>query len=345
MAPDIDAPRFAVQNLRQRTTTGCHPLTTAIISLIALLLVLAAAWAAYLAWTTRRIAARSEKQIPMAGKTLEIGGDRIHYVDQGQGRPILFVHGLGGQLHHFRHPLFGVMGNDYRLIAIDRAGSGYSTRMSSGARIPQQAELIARFIDKLGLEKPLLVGHSLGGAIALRVALDHADKISGLALLSPLTHFIPAPPKEFGGLYIRSPLMRRVIANTLAVPMSMKNAQQTLDFVFGPQRVPADYAIAGGGYLGLRPGQFHATSSDLVAVEQDLPQQVERYGEIKMPVGILFGSSDRVLRHTEHGLAMQGKVEGIEVEILEGVGHMPQFVEADKVASFIRRIASRAFAA
>ncbi|MEX0407018.1 alpha/beta fold hydrolase [Aquibium sp. LZ166] len=320
-------------------------MTTAVIALIALLLVAAAGFTAYLSWTTHRIASRSEAQIPMAGKTVSIGGDRIHYVDQGKGRPILFVHGLGGQLHHFRHPLFSVMGEGYRLVAIDRAGSGYSTRVSSGARIPEQADLIAKFIDALGLEKPLLVGHSLGGAIALRVALDHPDRISGLALISPLTHFIPTPPKEFGGLYIRSPLMRRVVANTLAVPASLKNAQQTLDFVFGPQPVPAEYAIAGGGYLGLRPSHFHATSSDLVAVEQDLPQQVGRYGEIRMPVGILFGSRDRVLHHTHHGLAMQGKIEGIDIEILDGIGHMPQFVEAEKVASFIRRIADRAFAA
>ena len=64
-----------------------------------------------------------------------------------------------------------------------------------------------------------------------------------------------------------------------------------------------------------------------------------------MPVGILFGSRDRVLHHTHHGLAMQGKIEGIDIEILDGIGHMPQFVEAEKVASFIRRIADRAFAA
>ncbi|MFN3547225.1 MAG: alpha/beta fold hydrolase [Mesorhizobium sp.] len=305
----------------------------------------AAGWLGWNALVTRRLAADAERRIPRIGKTVTIGGDAIHYVDQGAGRPILFVHGLGGQLHHFRQTLFPAMGDGFRLVAMDRPGSGYSTRVSSGARIPQQAEAIAKFIDAVGLEKPLLVGHSLGGAIALRVALDHPDKISGLALISPLTHHIPTPPKEFGGLYIRSPLMRRIIAATLAVPAGLKTAQQTLDFVFGPQPVPADYAIGGGGYLGLRPSHFYATSSDIVAVEQDLPGQMERYGEIAMPVGILFGSRDRVLHHTRHGLAMEGKVEGIDIEILEGIGHMPQFVEAEKVADFVRRMAGKAFGA
>jgi len=304
-----------------------------------------AGWLGVNALTTRRLAADAERRIPRVGKTVTIGGDAIHYVDEGAGRPILFVHGLGGQLHHFRHTLFPAMGDGFRLVAMDRPGSGYSTRVSSGARIPEQAEAIARFIDAVGLDRPLLVGHSLGGAIALRVALDHPDKIAGLALISPLTHYVPTPPKEFGGLYIRSPLMRRIIAATLAVPAGLKVAPQTLDFVFGPQPVPADYAICGGGYLGLRPSHFHATSSDLVAVEQDLPGQMERYGEIKMPVGILFGSRDRVLHHTRHGLAMEGRIEGIDIEILEGIGHMPQFVEAEKVAAFVKRLAGKAFGA
>ncbi|MDN2581590.1 alpha/beta hydrolase [Aquibium sp. ELW1220] len=306
-------------------------------------LLAAAGWLGWNALATRRLAADAEKRIPRIGKTVVVGGDAIHYVDQGSGRPILFVHGLGGQLHHFRQTLFPAIGGGFRLVAMDRPGSGYSTRVSSGARIPQQAEAIAKFIDAVGLEKPLLVGHSLGGAIALRVALDHPDKISGLALISPLTHYVPTPPKEFGGLYIRSPLMRRIIAATLAVPAGMKTAQQTLDFVFGPQPVPADYAIGGGGYLGLRPGHFYATSTDLVAVEQDLPGQMERYGEIAMPVGILFGSRDRVLHHTRHGLAMEGRIKGIDIEILEGIGHMPQFVESEKVAGFVKRIAAKAF--
>lgn len=300
---------------------------------------------AYFVVTTRRIAAHAESRIPMIGKTVEVGGDRIRYVERGDGPPILFVHGLGGQLHHFDHPLFPAMGDGYRLIAIDRAGSGYSTRRASGPRLPEQADLIARVIDELGLDRPLVVGHSLGGAISLTLALRHPDKVAGLALIAPLTHYVPAPPEAFGGLYIRSPLLRRVIAETLAIPMSLKTARAALDVVFGPQKPTEDYAYAGGGYLGLRPSHFYAVSSDLVAVEQDLPDIQKRYGELKMAVGILFGDRDQILDHQAQGLAMQGRVEGIEIEILEGIGHMPQFVVADRVAQFVRRMAARAFAA
>ena len=64
-----------------------------------------------------------------------------------------------------------------------------------------------------------------------------------------------------------------------------------------------------------------------------------------MPVGILFGTEDRILNYERHGLSMTDRIPGIELEIVEGVGHMPQYAETERVVAFIRRIAGRAFAA
>ena len=304
---------------------------------------IAAAVIGYFVLATRRIAADAERLVPPNGKFVTVGDSRIHYVEAGEGPPILFIHGLGGQLHHFRHPLFGEL-DGYRLVALDRPGSGYSSRSyGASGRLPDQAETIVGFIRALGLEKPLLVGHSLGGTVALAVALDHPDAISGIALLAPLTHMEGEVPPEFKGLYIRSPLRRWLMANTMAVPASLKYAPQTLDFVFGPQKWPADYVVEGGGMAGLRPSHFFATASDTVAIEHDLARIEARYGEISLPAGILFGSADRVLDHEKHGAPMQKHIPGLDLEILEGIGHMPQFVARDRVAAFIRRIAERAF--
>lgn len=302
--------------------------------------------AAYLAWVTRRIARNAERAVPATGRFVTVDGNRIHYVERGDGRPIVMIHGLGATLHHLRRPLMEEFGDGYRLIAMDRPGSGYSTRAAGlDGRLSEQARQTVAFIDALGLEKPLLVGHSLGGAIALAVALDHPDKISGLALIAPLTHYEEEPPEEFRALAIASPLRRRIIANTLAVPMSVKNAPKTIAFVFGPQQPPEDYAVAGGALVGLRPGHFYATSTDLVALRHDLPQLQTRYGEIDMPAGILFGTEDRVLDFERQGLSMRGRIAGLDLEIVEGVGHMPQYAVTDRVVAFIRRVAERAFAA
>lgn len=311
-----------------------------VLSAIFLIVFLAAG---YFVLATRRIAERAERTIPPAGKFIDIGGNQIHYVEQGEGRPIVFVHGLGGQLHHFRHPTFPTLPG-YHLIALDRPGSGYSVRAAgASARLPEQARVVADFIATLGLEKPLLVGHSLGGAVALTVALNHPEAISGVVTLAPLTHMEDAIRAEFKALYIKSTPKRWLIANTTAVPASLKYAPQTLDFVFGPQKWPEDYIIAGGGMLGLRPSHFFATSSDIVAIEQDLGAIEKRYGEITVPAAMMFGSGDRVLDHKRHGLPMRDKIAGLDFVLLDGHGHMLQFMAKGEVADLVKRTAQKAF--
>lgn len=294
---------------------------------------------------TRLIAAKAERLVPARGKFVEIDGNRIHYVEEGEGRPIVFLHGLGAQLHHFRHTLFGRFGAGYRLIALDRPGSGYSVQAgAAGGRLPEQAALVRRFIEELRLERPLVVGHSLGGAVALALAVEHPEAISGIALLSPLTHLEARTRQRFDLLYVPSRLWRRVLAYTVAIPLSLRYAEPTMAFIFAPQAVPEDYMIAGGGWLGLRPAHYFATSTDVVAVEQDLGRIERRYGEIAMPAGILFGAADRVIGEAVHGEPMLDKIQGLDFERVDGLGHMPQFVEAERVVAFIQRIAKRAFA-
>jgi pimeloyl-ACP methyl ester carboxylesterase len=300
--------------------------------------------AGYFVLATRRIAARAERLVPASGKFLDIAGNRIHYVEAGEGPPIVFIHGLGGQLHHFRHPIFPLLPG-YRLITLDRPGSGYSMRAAGAtARLPEQAEVVAKFIKTLGLERPLLVGHSLGGAVALTVALNHPDSISGVVTLAPLTHMEDEIRAEFRSLYITSKLKRWLIAQTTAVPTSLKYAPQTLAFVFGPQKWPEDYIVAGGGMLGLRPSHFYATASDIVAIEKDLGAIEARYGEIGMPAAMMYGTADRVLDHRRHGLPMRDKIAGLDFDLVEGQGHMLQFTASERVAGLIKRAAAKAFA-
>lgn len=319
-------------------------LVSILLWLVAGVLALAVVIVTSLVAATLWIAAKAERLVPVSGRFVEIDGNRIHYVEEGEGRPIVFVHGLGAQIHQFRHTLFDHFGPGYRLIALDRPGSGYSVRATGATgRLPEQAEILRRFIEKLGLERPLVVGHSLGGAVTLTLAVEHPEAISGIALLAPLTHLEAGVREKAGLLYIRSRLWRGIMAYTVAIPTSLRYARQTLEFIFSPQAVPADYMINGGGWLGLRPTHFHATSTDFVAVEEDLARIEQRYGEIAMPSGILFGTADRVIDMRIHGEPMKDRIGGLDFEMVDGLGHMPQFAEPDRVIAFIKRIAERAF--
>jgi pimeloyl-ACP methyl ester carboxylesterase len=275
-----------------------------------------------LALFTLFIRRRVQAAVPPLGRFVQVGETRLHIVERGSGPPLVLVHGLGAQLRNFTYALVDRLAANFRVICVDRPGCGYSTRPARvSASLPGQAATIAKLLAELGLEKPFIVGHSYGGAVALALALNHSENVGGLALIAPLTHAQEAAPAAFTDLVIASPRLRKLIAWTVAVPASMAAGAKVLSLVFRPDAVPADFATAAGGLLALRPGQFYSASSDLVGVNDDLPAMEARYSSIRMPVGILFGRGDEILRYQDHGVAMQSKIPGLVLSLVDG-GHM-----------------------
>lgn len=296
--------------------------------------------AAYSGATARRL----EKAVPRDGELIEVAGQTIHYTDSGgSGPPIVMIHGLAGQLRNFARAMVDDLARDYRVIRIDRPGSGYSPRAAStSARLRVQAETVAELIRILKLDRPLIVGHSLGGALALSIALNHPDVVGGLALITPLTQVqaIEAVPEVFRGLVIRSPALRKAVAWTVATPLGMARAEQSLREVFAPEPVPADFGTEGGGLLAMRPNNFYASSSDLVELEGELEGMVERYPTLQVPVSILYAEADNILDYRLHGERTAGEIPGATFELAEG-GHMLPYTRPEVGAAFVRRAAER----
>lgn len=283
-----------------------------------------------------------EKAAPPQGRFLEVDGERLHVLDVGEGPPVVLIHGLGGQMGNFTHSLVGRLRADFRVVAFDRPGSGYSTRSPKAPpNFRAEADTLASAIRALKLDRPLVVGHSFGGAVALALALDHPDCVGALALVSPATHPPDAAPRAFRALAIQSRMLRRLFAWTVATPAGLIASKWTLGEVFAPESPPADFGTKGGGLLALRPGNVWATSSDLVAAlasRADLEDITRRYASIGAPVGILYGRGDQVLDWRAQGEAMKQKIPSLDLEIVEG-GHMLPVTQPDLVAAFIRRMA------
>ncbi len=308
---------------------------TIVLSIIVLLIIVIAGLAVFSSYVANKV----EKALPPQGKFVDIGGDRIHYVEQGSGPAIVIVHGLAGQLLNFAYLPMQELARSHRVILIDRPGAGYSTRgAQSSAAIFSQAATVAGFIDALKLDKPMLVGHSLGGALALAVALNHPQSVSRLALIAPLTHAETDPPAAFRGLAIPSALMRRVISHTLAIPLSIKTGAKVLEVVFGPEPVPKDFRVKGGGLLGLRPRSFYAASTDMLAISADMPTMERRYAALRLPIDVLYGRQDRVLSYQRHGEALQQKIPHATLKLVDG-GHMLPVTAPTMTADWLLAIA------
>lgn len=287
------------------------------------------------------LAARAaEKAVPAEGRFLHLDGERIHYTDEGSGPPLVLIHGLGGQMRNFSHGMTERLTDDFRVIAIDRTGSGHSSRSSPlSAGLERQAAAVARVIEALALDRPTVVGHSLGGAVALRLAADRPDLVGALALVAPLTQVIEDPPEVFKPLAIRSRAARQAIAWTVATPSSLLRGKETLALVFGPETPPDDWGTRGGGYLGLRPSAYLNASDDLQAMETDMPSLVTAYDRVTAPTGVLYGRGDLILDADTHG-GVAHQVAGAKLELVDG-GHMLPVTQPQETADFIRRVAAR----
>jgi pimeloyl-ACP methyl ester carboxylesterase len=142
---------------------------------------------------------------PPAGRFVEVDGGRVHVLELGQrggkaGRaetgaadlywPIVLVHGASGNLGDLRLSLGDRLARTRRVILVDRPGHGWSDRPGGAqdATPARQAALIAQALERIGVERFVLLGHSLGGAVATAFALAYPDRLAGLVLLAPVTH-------------------------------------------------------------------------------------------------------------------------------------------------------------
>jgi pimeloyl-ACP methyl ester carboxylesterase len=292
-----------------------------------------------LAWFTARTARRIETYLPPKGSFVDVPGARLHVREAGSGPAVVLVHGLGGQSAHFDYGVFESLARTHRVVAVDRPGSGHSQRdPGTAADLSTQAAALAALIGKLGLECPTVAGHSLGGAVALTLALAHPDRIGALALVAPLTHVQTAPPDVFKALAIASPLLRKLFAWTLATPAAIAGGSKVLAAVFAPERAPRDFPVRGGGMLSLRPRQFLAASADMQALPAHMPALVARYGQLARPTAVLYGRDDAILDWRQHGQALADKVPGLRLELVDG-GHMLPVTQPELVADFVARCA------
>jgi pimeloyl-ACP methyl ester carboxylesterase len=282
-----------------------------------------------------RVARRAEELVPAEGRFLDVAGARLHYVDVGSGPAIVMVHGLGGQLRNFSYALVDLLKDDFRVIVVDRPGSGYSTPTGAMPSIVGQGAIIADFIEKLGLDRPLLVGHSLGGAISLAVGLDRPHLVRALALIAPLTQPLEKVPESFRGLARIPAGARLAFAQVLGTPLSRLTSAKTLEGIFAPEAVPEDFVTRGGGALSVRPIAIAAAAADLAGANDDVTVMAGRYAGIDVPTRILFGRQDAILDPAWNGHRTAAVIPDAKIDTIEG-GHMIPITAPEACARFVR---------
>ena len=135
-----------------------------------------------------RAAALPEAQLFPAGteftaRYLLVDSTRIRYIDAGHGAPVVLLHGLGASMYAWRKNLAAVAAAGFRVIAFDNRGFGLSDKPAAPYDNAAYARLVVTLMDSLRLSDAVLVGHSMGGAIAAQVAIDYPSRVRGLVLV------------------------------------------------------------------------------------------------------------------------------------------------------------------
>jgi pimeloyl-ACP methyl ester carboxylesterase len=126
----------------------------------------------------------AERRHPPEGRFITVDGVQLHYVERGSGRPVVLLHGMSSMLQDFTSSIVDELARSYRVIAFDRPGYGYSERPRRMYWTPRrQARLIHMAVTRLGVEKPIVVGHSCGALVALDYALLYPHQTAAIVLL------------------------------------------------------------------------------------------------------------------------------------------------------------------
>ena len=140
--------------------------------------------------------------------------------------------------------------------------------------------------------------------------------------------------EAFRGLQVRTKVSRTLTSYVLGVPLAQLTSPLVLKQAFAPEPVPADFDLCGGGALALRPGNMNAVSFELSAAMKEITGIAKRYGEIKLPVRILFAREDHVLDFHLNGVVTTEAIRGATLDLVDG-GHMLPVTQPEQVAAFI----------
>jgi pimeloyl-ACP methyl ester carboxylesterase len=215
---------------------------------------------------------------------------------------------------------------------------GYSARAKRNAHMmASQARVAARVLEQTGEGPALVVAHSLGSGVALRLALDFPHLVSGLVLIAPASHPYPGKPAWWARLSA-TPVLGDIFCGWIIPLVGPARSRASVANNFWPAPVPVNYLDDGGVPLIFRPAAFRASAFDVVASNQEFGAQRSRYGELFSPRVVITAEGDRIVSPKRHARALAVDLPAAELVIAPDTGHMPHRLRTDLVLAAIRRV-------
>ncbi|MEM0921795.1 MAG: alpha/beta hydrolase [Pseudomonadota bacterium] len=282
-------------------------------------------------------ASNAERDFPPIGSFAEVEGLRLHYWEQGDGPPVVLVHGASGNIRDWTFSIAPELAKSFRVIAIDRPGFGYSQRPSSLGWDPAvQARLMQGLTRQIGAERPVVVGHSWGGALAMSWALQFPEETAGVIPVSGVTMPYGGLSRVFRALGLDGILIE-AYSNYVRRTAAEGGIDNFVSRAFRPQQPPEGYLAYVGPGLSLREATVVANQLDIQNLNVALRRMEPVYGTLTMPVEILHGTEDFISAN-RHAVPLSQKIPQARLTLLSGVGHMAHHIRTDALKAAIERV-------
>lgn len=297
------------------------------------------------AWYVKRQRTRVEAENPPAGRFVEVDGVRLHYTEHGDpaAPPLVLLHGMGmmGQEMEMSG-LVERAAQQYRVLVFDRPGYGHSTRPSGRLYTPEeQARLFLQALSRLGVHRPVVLGHSWATLIAVAMAEQAPTELKGLVLVGG--YYTPAP--RFDVLFNSLPavpLLGPLLAHTLSPLFSRAIWAPTMWRVFSPAPSEArrDFNARYPKWMTLRPQSIQAAAAEAAMLVPASVWQRSQHAGLQVPVVLVAGEQDRLITSGWHSGRVSERMPQSRLHIVPGAGHMVHHTAPDAVFDAVREVAS-----
>lgn len=266
------------------------------------------------------------------------GGRGVAYVEAGSGPDLVLIHGALMTLEDMWLGPMTALSRHFRVIAVDRPGHGASDRIRfTDGSTWDQAAILHDALRSLGLHKPVVLGHSFGGAVALSYGMSFPDEVAGVVALAPIC--FPELRLEqllFGPRAI--PIAGDALAFTLGQVTDAALLPLLWRAMFLPQAMPERFAAEFPFQWARRPAPMIANAEDAAALWTSLSRSAFAYPTCRVPVHVLGGDSDLVVNNFLHGRNAAALIPGGRFDLLGGAGHMLHHFQIDAVVEAARGV-------
>ncbi len=267
--------------------------------------------------------AEEEAEESLRSQFTELSTGTVRYVHRdGEGTPLLFIHGFGGDLDNW---LFNLEASSNPVYALDLPGHGQSTKALNGDPIEYLIKTISEFVSTQNIDRCHLVGHSMGGLLAAKFAVENASSVASLTLLAPagltsdinedyLVGFSEADSRK---------AMKAAVLH-LFVDQSLVN-RAMVDDLLKYKRLDGVEDV------------LHTLRKSMSDKGQQTINLGEQLQNLVLPVSVIWGQQDQIVPLTPE-VEVLSLGTHISVELLPDIGHMPQMEAADKVNEVLKQL-------